>query len=142
MAIYSHRQRTSNVTTAAACHETRTAATDRARLLEIGITLVTAAATVIGIGRPAAIGVTPTSPVTWLAEDPGEPAGTVQTAVAWATGPTVPAQHFRGVSFPGTIGAGTIFTFPRGLVIAVSAALVLWNILGGATLEAYACGDE
>lgn len=142
MAIYSHRQRTSNVTTAAAAHETRTASTDRARLLEIGMSCVTAAATVLAIGRPAAIGITPTSPVTWIAEDPGEPVGTAQTAVAWATPPTVPVQFFRGWSFSATIGQGVIFTFPRGLVIAISFSVVLWNILGGATQEAYVCGDE
>jgi hypothetical protein len=142
MAIYSMADRTSNVTSAAACFEVRTTATDRPRIMEIGISLVTAAATVIGVGRPAAIGITPTSPKTVLAEDFGDPAGTVTTAVAWGTGPTVPANFMRRWSFPGTIGAGVIFTFPRGLIIPVSSSIILWNILGGATLDVHVVIDE
>lgn len=142
MAIYSMADRTSNVTTAAANFEMRTTATDRPKLMELGVFLVTAAATVLGLGRPAAIGITPTSPKTVLAEDGGEPAGTMTTAVAWGTGPTVPANFLRRVSFAGTIGAGLIWTFPRGIAIAVSNSLILWNILGGATLDVSATVDE
>lgn len=142
MALYSMADRTSNVTTAAANFEMRTTATDRPKILELGITLVTAAATVIGFGRPAAIGITPTAPKTVLADDGGEPAGTMVTAVAWATGPTVPANYSRRVSFGATIGAGFVFTFPRGYVIAVSNSAILWNILGGATLDVYVAVDE
>jgi hypothetical protein len=142
VALYSLAQRTSNVTTAAACWEIRTASTDRAAIVELGISLVTAAATVIGIGRPQAIGVTPTSPVTMLAEDSGAPAGTVTAAVAWGTGPTVPLQFFRRWSFPATIGSGMVFTFPQGLIIPVSGSIILWNVLGGATLDVYAVVDE
>ena len=142
MAIYSMASRTSNVTTAAANYEIRTTATDRPRVMEIGISLVTAAATVIGIGRPAAIGITPTSPQTVLAEDTGDPVGTVTTAMAWATGPTVPVNFLRRWSFPGTIGAGVILTFPRGLVIPISSSIVIWNILGGATLDVNVVIDE
>ena len=142
MSIYSIANRTSNVTTAAACLEMRTTTTDRPRIMEIGISLVTAAATIIGIGRPAAIGVTPTSPQTVLPEDPGDPVGTITTALAWATPPTVPANFFRRWSFPATVGAGVILTFPRGLIIPISSSLVLWNILGGATLDVHVVVDE
>ena len=142
MAIYSRADRTSNVTTAAACFEIRTTATDRPRIMEIGISLVTAAATVIGLGRPQAIGITPTSAQIVQAEDTGDPAGTIVTAMAWGTGPTVPLQFFRRWSFPGTIGAGVIFTFPRGLIVPISSSIVLWNILGGATLDVYVVIDE
>lgn len=134
--------RTSNITTAAACFEIRTAAADRAMVKEIHISLVTAAATVIGIGRPAAIGVTPTSPKTVLPEDFAAPAGTVTTAVAWGTGPTVPANYLERWSFPATIGAGVILTFPSGIYIPVSSSLILWNILGGATLDVTVVVDE
>jgi hypothetical protein len=142
MAVYSLANRTSNVTSANACLEVRTTSTDRPRVMEIGISLVTAAATVIGIGRPAAIGITPTTPVTVLAEDPGDPAGTVSTALAWGTGPTAPTNFLRRWSFPATIGSAVIFTFPRGLIIPISSSIVLWNILGGATLDAYVVIDE
>src|SRR3954468_188173 len=108
MAIYSLANRTSNVTSANACLEIRTAASDRAYIVEIGIFMAAATASTFGLGRPAAIGVTPTTPVTVLAEDSGSPAGSVQTALAWGTGPTVPANFFRRVSLPATIGTGVI----------------------------------
>jgi hypothetical protein len=142
MARYAMADRTSNVTSANACFEIRTTSTDRGFVLEIDISLATGVATVIGIGRPAAIGVTPTSPKTVLPEDPGNPAGTVTTAVAWGTGPTVPANFLRRWSFPATIGSGVLLTFPLGLVIPVSSSLVLWNITGGATLDVSVVVDE
>jgi hypothetical protein len=142
MAIYSLANRTSATASAAAAKEVRTAAADRAAVLELGLTINAATASVFGLGRPAAIGVTPTSPVTVLAEDSGSPAGTVTTALAWATGPTVPANFFRRVSLPGTVGAGMIWTFPRGLIIAISASLVLWNLIITSVADVWVVVDE
>src|SRR3954447_13656227 len=105
MALVSLAQRTSNITTAAACWEIRTTASGKVAVQELGISLVTAAATVIGIGTPQAIGVTPTSPVTFLREDPTDQTPVTTAAVAWATGPTVPLNFFRRWSFPATIGS-------------------------------------
>src|ERR1700694_2294987 len=82
MAIYSLANRTTNVTTANATLEIRTAAADACALMEIGIFLAAATASNFGLGRPAARGITPTSPVTVIAEDGNAPAGSVQTALA------------------------------------------------------------
>jgi hypothetical protein len=142
MALVSLAQRTSNITTAAACWEIRTTAAGKVAVQEIGISLVTAAATVIGIGTPAAIGVTPTSAQTFLREDATDQTPLTTAAVAWATGPTVPTNFYRRWSFPATIGSGMTFTFPVGLFIAASSSLIIWNILGGATLDVYATIDE
>jgi hypothetical protein len=142
MALISLAQRTSNITTAAACWEIRTTSSGKVAVQELGISLVTAAATVIGIGTPAAIGVTPTTPQTFLREDVTDQTPVTTAAVAWGTGPTVPANFLRRWSFPATIGSGFVFTFPQGLYIAASSSLVLWNILGGATLDVYATIDE
>ena len=142
MARYSLANRTTNVTIANATLELRTTSTDRAALSEMHAFLTAATASVFGIGRPAAIGVTPTSPITWLAEDPADPAGTAQTALAWGTGPTVPANFFRRIGLPATIGAGFILNFPRGLVIAVSASMVLWNISATGACDVNVVGDE
>jgi hypothetical protein len=128
MAIYSISQRTSATAAASASWEIRTTATDRAEVLELGLSQVTAVAGVYGLGRPAAIGITPTSPQTVLAEEPAGPAGTVTVCVAWGTGPTVPANFFRRVSCPATIGAGVIWTFPRALIIAASSSIIIWII--------------
>jgi len=142
MAIYSLGVRTTGAASATAAWEIRTASTDRAYILEIGIFLAAATASTYAVGRPGAIGVTPTSPVTVLAEDPGNPAGTVQSALAWGTAPTVPVNFFRRISFPATIGTGVIWTFPKGLLIAVSSSVVLWNLATNGVVDAYVVVDE
>jgi len=142
MAIYSLANLTTNVTSANAALELRTAAGDRFEIKEIGATLNAATASTYGIGRPAAIGVTPTSPITVLAEDSGSPAGTAQTALAWGTGPTVPANFFRRWNLPATIGAGFLFVFPMGLIIAISSSIVLWNLATNGALNAHVVGAE
>lgn len=128
MAIYSLRRNPVLTTNGAANEEVRTTSTDRASVMELDIFLGAATASRYGIGRPAAIGITPTSPVTVLAEDPASPAGTVTTALAWGTAPTVPANFFRAIALPATIGTGVIWTFPRGLQIAISSSIVFWNL--------------
>ena len=142
MAIYSLANRTSATGSAAACLEVRTTSTDRARIMEVGITINAATASVFGLGRPAAIGVTPTTPVTVLAEEPAEAAGTCTTALAWGTGPTVPTNFFRRVSLPATVGAGIVWTFPRGLIISISSSIVVWNITTVSVADIWVVVDE
>lgn len=142
MAIYSIAQRTIVTAAGGANWEIRTTAAKRARVLEIGLSQVTAVAGTYGLGRPAAIGITPTSPQTILAEDPGEPAGTVTVCVAWATPPTVPANFFRRITCPATIGAGVIWTFPRGLIIPISFSIVIWVIATAPVCDAWVVLDE
>lgn len=142
--IVSLAVRTTGVAVGTAAWEIRTAATPgRARLLELGVFLAAATASVYGLGRPAAIGITPTTPVDFLVEDPADVIATAhpQSALAWATGPTVPANFFRRVSFPATIGSGVIWTFPKGIVIPVSGGFVLWNITANGVVDAYAVLD-
>lgn len=106
-------------------------------MLELSLTISAATASTFGFGRPAAIGITPTSPVTVLAEDGGNTAaGNTTTALAWGTGPTVPANFFRRISLPATIGAGIIWTFPRGIVVLKALTSVLWNPSGGSNSAA------
>lgn len=136
--------RTSNVTSAQAALEIIGATALRARIIEVGWTLVTAVATVVGFGRPAAAGLTPTSPVTLLPEDVGDSAPVTKTALAWATSPTAPAAYLRRGG-GNAIGQGAIWTFPKGIVLATSGApnsFVLFNITGGATLDVYIVVEE
>jgi hypothetical protein len=142
MAIYSLANRTTATGSGAANLEIRAGATNRPRLLEMGIWLNAATQSPIGIGRPQAIGVTPTSPVTVQAEDPGDSAGLTQTALAWGTGPTVPLQFFRRVNIAASIGAGVIITFPRGIVIAAGGSLVNWNIAATSANDVHIVVDE
>ena len=143
MAVYSAAQRTTATTAASASWEVRSTSSNKPKLMELGISQSAATAGVYGIGRPAAIGVTPTSPVTFLDEQDGNgPTGLTTCAVAWGTGPTVPANFFRRLSCPATIGAGAIFTFPRGLGLPVSGSIVVWIIATAPVCDVYAVVDE
>lgn len=143
MARYTLASRTSATSTGAACWELRSTTTDRLFVREIGITLSAATASTFGLGRPAAIGVTPTSPVTVTAMDPGNPAGTGTVALAWGTGPTIPSAFIRRIGLPATIGAGVIWTFAdAGLVVPISSSIILWNLSAVAAADVYVELDE
>ena len=144
MARYTLGVRTSGVGSGAAGWEIRTSANVRARLIEFGVFLAAATASTFGLGRPAAIGVTPTSPVDFQPEDPADPtvASQVQSALAWGTGPTAPTNFLRRISLPATIGTGIIWTWQNGLVIPASSSLVLWNLAANGVSDAYAIIDE
>src|SRR5436190_907338 len=123
MAIGSLSLNSTVTTTTAAAWDIKSASTNAPRIMELGVNMAAATASTYGIGRS---GNTPTqtSPVLLQAENPGDPAMVSGCAVAWSVAPTVPTQHFRRFAMPGTIGAGIIFTFPRGLALAVSASLL------------------
>jgi hypothetical protein len=142
MAIYSLANRTTNVTSGQAAFELRTGGTLRAKVLEVDIFLAATTASTYGLGRPQAIGGTPTTPVQVLAEDAADPAGSAQTALAWSVGPTIPSQFFRRISLPATVGTGVIWTFPRGLVIPSSNSIVLWNLASNGAVDINVVEDE
>ena len=142
MAIYSLSQRTV-VTAAGAATWEIIAGARRPRVLEIGLSQVTAVAGIYGLGRPAAIGVDPTTPVIFSAELVGDHIATASGAVAWSTtAPTAPALFLRRVACPATIGAGVIWTFPRGLYITVALSLVIWVIATAPVCDVWCVLDE
>ena len=142
MALYSIARRTTNTTSNNAAHTLITTSTDRAALLEKGVFMAAATASTYSVGRPAANGVTPTSPAALQAVDPASPAATVTSALAWGTSPTNPTADLRRWASPATIGAGVIWTFPRGLLIPVSANLVLQNLATNGAVDTYDDIDE
>lgn len=144
MGIYTLALRTSSGTNATAALELRTAASPRIRILEVGIALAAATASTFGLGRPAAIGLTPTAPVTGLAIDPADTPGTVQAAVAWATGPAAPANFLRRFSMPAAIGNAVIWPFPPGqeIVVPASSSIVFWNLATNAVADIYVTWSE
>lgn len=142
MAIYAIARRTTNVTSGAAAHTIYTTSTDRAAVLEAGVFMGAATASTYSLGRPAAAGVTPTSPVLLLAEDPGNPAATTNSALAWGTSPTNPTNDLRRWAAPATIGTGVIWTFPRGIIIAISTNFVLQNLATNGVVDSYFVVDE
>jgi len=142
MAIYSIARRTTNVTSGQSAHTIYTAASDRGAILEAGVFMAAATASTYSLGRPAAAGITPTSPVLLLAEDPGNPAATINSALAWGTSPTSPTTDLRRISLPATIGTGVIWTFPRGMIIAISSNFVLQNLATNGVVDSYFVVDE
>lgn len=135
MAIYSIADVVTPASSGSALWEVRTTSTDRATLIEIGMSNavdITPSAEIFKLGRPAARGITPTTPLTVLAEDEAGPAGTVQTARAWGTAPAAPANFFR--IFRNFHFNAIEWVFPVGLLMAVSASFVLWtSTVGTAT---------
>ena len=80
MAIYSLSQRTTVTTNAAAAWEMRSTSANKPKLMELAINLAAATASVYGVGRPAAIGITPTNPQLDLYAQPGRYFGVNLTA--------------------------------------------------------------
>lgn len=139
--IFSLAQRTAVFTsTTTAMYEVRSASANRPSIMEHGYTQNTGTATTVGIGRAAVQGVTPTN-VLFLGEDPAD-TGLTNGAIAWSTSATIPANFLRRVSTPATVGAGFIFTYPRGLVMAVSSSIVFWNIQTGIAADVYTVVQE
>ena len=142
MAIGSIGVRTSNLTISAASLEIRTTAAVRATLLEVSVIQATGTAQSLGLGRPAAIGVTPGTTSTFQRDEPGAPACVTTTALTWGTSPTAPTIYHRRWNSAATIGVGIVWTFPRGIVIPVSGALVIFNITASVALDVNFAGDE
>jgi hypothetical protein len=123
----------------------RTTAAKDIRVWEIAVYMSggTAAATDVGLGRPAAVSVTPTT-LTPQAEDTSSAAAVCTGQVAAATKPTVPANYLRRFGIPAAIGAGIIWTWQNGLVVPTGPAeLVVWNIgASTSTFSGYFVYDE
>jgi hypothetical protein len=142
MAIYSLSLNTTVTTTGAAAMDLKASAANAPKIMEVGISLGAATASTYALGRSANVP-TQTSPVLLQAEDPGDPAAVSGCAVAWSVAPTVPAQFFRRIGLPATIGAGVIWTFPRGLKLAISASMLIWNLAtNSASMNAWWVADE
>ncbi len=126
--------------------EIRTTATHKARLLEISCSCNSAVVQFnYGIGRPAAIGVTPNQ--TGIFTDEGDGNGVAAlttTAIGWVTPPTVPTNFFRRQTTNPSVGNGVIWIFGRGIGIPVSGSVVLWYTAGtqGPTADVHAVIDE
>jgi len=142
MAIGSIGVRTTNLTITQACLEIRTTAAVRATVLELSIIGATGTAQSLGLGRPQAQGVTPGGTSTFQRDEPGAPVCVTTTALSWATSPTVPLVFHRRWNGAATIGVGIIWTFPRGLIIPVSASLVVWNITAAVASDINVSIDE
>ncbi len=97
------------------------------RIFEINISLEAATASIFGLGRPAAIGVTPTTASFFTDEDRLTAAVFAHWATAWGTPPTIPSVFLRRMSLGAAIGNSGTWTFAGGLAIPRAASVVIWN---------------
>ena len=134
MTIQSMGARTSGTTIANANFGIYPPSTVRAALLEYSMIQVTGTAQSIGLGRPATIG-TPTTATLMQTDDPNDAASVVNTYLTWSAQPTAPTVFHRRWNSAATIGVGVVWTFPRGLVIAASGAVVGWNITAAVAMD-------
>ncbi len=100
---------------------------------EIGIFNQSGIAAEIGIGRPAAVGITPATLQTVQATHSADViAGNTTVALTWGTAPTAPGTFTRRAELQAVVGAGLIWTWGAGEFTLWSAAaigtFVLWQI--------------
>jgi len=143
MAIYSIGRRTTGTTSGQAAFDVVAGANVLPRLHEIGLFLGAATASTYGLNRPTANG-TRTTPVLLLAESEigSAPASECDTALAWSVQPTFATDDLRRIALPATIGVGVIWTFPKGIAMAVSTGLALVNRATNGVIDAYCAVDE
>jgi hypothetical protein len=115
----------------------------RLRLVEFGVTLDAATLTSIGLGYPAAQGVTPTSPITLLSESDNSTT-TITSALAWGTAPTSPTYFYRRATLPAIIGSEVVWIWPAGdgLVLSASSSVVLWLFAVGSAIDGWCVFEE
>jgi len=125
MALYSLGRLTTNTTQNNVGFDIACGSGVRGKIMEIGCFNQTAAAAIWSLNRPTAVG-TRTTPVALIAEDPADPAQTdIDSAIAFSVQPTLATNEFRRMATTATIGAGIVWTFPRGLVIAASGSIAV-----------------
>lgn len=157
--IYTVGLRTAVTTVLYSSFELSTGSTQSCKIYEIGVTNAAATATVIGLGYPTIVSNTPTyltngtgsANAGFQAEmNTGDPAAQTRVAIAWTTAAIlanpITSPFLRRASLPGSIGAGVIWKFPKGLFLPAGASgltsLCLFNIITSGALDVWIVIDE
>jgi hypothetical protein len=130
MAKTSVAVRTSGTTAANPAAEVVASATVTLRLTEIDISTAGAGGGTFGIGFPAAVGISPSATANiqnHRAADQGA-TGSISTAWAGGTPPTVPANFLYRITVPAATGSVVSVVIPEGIEIPPNKSIVLWNI--------------
>lgn len=144
MARYECAFATPAAATNAALFDIRTGATERIRVLEIGLFSTAATTVTPSAERSTTLGTTSTTVVPQPL-DTGDATATSVIGTAWSVAPASTAVPLRRIALPANIGAGFIWTFGgSGLVIPTSSSLVIMNRLGttGPVMNGYVVIDE
>lgn len=145
MSLYSIGQRGTATTSGNGVVDVACSTGVRPKVMEFGIFLGAATASTYLLQKTSALG-TRTTPTALIAEDPGDPTlagiNLVDSAVAFSVEPTEVTPPYRRIGLPATIGTGVIWTFPRGITIANSLSLGIFNgATNSAALDAHIVAD-
>jgi len=111
-------------------------------LRQIDISLAAATASIYQLGRPAAKGITPTSPVLIMPEASGDPSTLLTgTALAWATPPTVPTYFYRSAQMAAVVGQSISWT-GLNIIVGAGMSIVLWNGAANSAAQVNVIIDE
>lgn len=144
MSIFSIGRSSTGTTSGNAASDVAAGSACRPAIMEIGVFLAAATASTFGLNRTTALG-TRTTPVALLPEDPANLSGAVSEtdcAVAWSVQPTFATSDMRLITLPATIGAGIVWTFPKGCLVAVSLSLAIVNRATNGNSTHYYVADE
>lgn len=131
MPKYTVAARTTVTSSGAAAAELRTGAGRGCWLLSVEWGPTGSTANAFGIGRPAAIGITPTTQVLFQPVNVSDVASGTNLATAWTTPPTVPTNFLRRINQMAQQGCAPRLEFGRGVFVPLSSGLVLWNLAVG-----------
>lgn len=145
MSMYSIARRTTGTTSGQASMDVATSTGVRPKIMEWGVTLGAATASIYALNKTTALG-TRTTPVALESEeDPDDVALTgivlVDTALAWSAQPTFSTNDIRRIGLPATIGTGVIWTFPRGWKIDASLSGALVNRTTNGVVDSFVAVD-
>jgi hypothetical protein len=120
----------------------RTNATNRARIIEVGISIGVAPTTapVFQLSRATASLGTASTSQAGQPLDAADPISTTTLESAWSGAPTINTTYVRSLGLPVTAGGGFIWTWPEAspLILPVSGALQITNAnASGATTGAF-----
>lgn len=103
----------------------RAPATEQMRVREIGVFLIAATSTRLGLARVTTVSVTPgtTKPGRNLSKG-GADSGSLLVS-SWGTAPVISTNYMRRITLPAAIGAGFIWTWPADspLIVGDGAAI-------------------
>jgi len=140
MALYSLGQRTAVTSATNPAFGIIGVATIFPRLLEFGLSQVTGVAGTYSLARSTNASVQSSTTLP-QAENAADPAAKTTTALTWGTPPTR-TNDLRRLTCPATIGAGIIWTFPRGILINATNSIDMWIIATAPVCDVWITIDE
>lgn len=107
----------------------RAPATENCRLRELGITLVAATSTRLGLARATTVSATPATTKPGRNKVPLAPDSATVLVNSWTTAPVISVNYLRRITLPAAIGAGFIWTWPADDPLIVGNGVAIGEIV-------------